>query len=267
MDIGFALMASQICVASIVMALNLSSCVAGIKYGRPGSTSRRELTAEETCLMLSIMVPSSSQKIILECFPINSMTRVLWQRSPISFRCSIFRWMMRSIWGWVMLMIRPFAICLRKTIQNVGACRGLVLLVSVRYKKGREAFAEMDTRNCPLLPLHVKSSSSFSGCAILLIFVFKIVWFSSWTKPAITIPSKGCHSAGNCKQDHRSRELMRQTAEAHRMSSSFRWQTKRRAMKSQRKMQITYRLINSIKIWLSVWNKYLWVLFIIWGSG
>ena len=53
-----------------------------------------------------------------------------------------------------------------------------------------EAFAEMDTRNCPLLPLHVKSSSSFSGCAILLIFVFKIVWFSSWTKPAITIPSK-----------------------------------------------------------------------------
>ena len=97
---------------------------------------------------------------------------------------------MRSIWGWVMLMTRPFAICLRKTIQNVGACRGLVLLVSVRYKKGREAFAEMDTRNCPLLPLHVKSSSSFSGCAILLIFVFKIVWFSSWTKPAITIPSK-----------------------------------------------------------------------------
>ena len=89
-----------------------------------------------------------------------------------------------------MLMIRPFAICLRKTIQNVGACRGLVLLVSVRYKKGREAFAEMDTRNCPLLPLHVKSSSSFSGCAILLIFVFKIVWFSSWTKPAITIPTK-----------------------------------------------------------------------------
>ncbi len=79
---------------------------------------------------------------------------------------------------------------LRKTIQKVGACRGAFLFSAVRYKKGREALAETAMRNCPFAPLQVKSSSSFSGCEILLIFEFKMVWFSSCTRFAITIPSK-----------------------------------------------------------------------------
>ena len=78
-------------------------------------------------------------------------------------------------------MILPFAICLRSTIQKFGAVIGLGLFWSVRYRKGRDALADMARRNCPLLPLQVKSSSSFSGCAILLIFAFKIFWFNSYT--------------------------------------------------------------------------------------
>ena len=75
----------------------------------------------------------------------------------------------------VIFMIRPFAMCLRNSIQKFGAVSGLGLFVSVRYRKGSEALADMARRNCPLLPFKVKRSSSFSGWAILLIFAFKIV--------------------------------------------------------------------------------------------
>ena len=67
------------------------------------------------------------------------------------------------------------AMCLRNSIQKFGAVSGLGLFVSVRYRKGSEALADMARRNCPLLPFKVKRSSSFSGWAILLIFAFKIV--------------------------------------------------------------------------------------------
>ncbi len=38
-------------------------------------------------------------------------------------------------------MIRPFAMCLRNSIQKFGAVSGLGLFVSVRYRKGSEAGA------------------------------------------------------------------------------------------------------------------------------
>ena len=48
-----------------------------------------ELMAADICLMLSMIMLSSLQKIILLCFPMISATRVLCRRSPISSRCSI----------------------------------------------------------------------------------------------------------------------------------------------------------------------------------
>ena len=58
-----------------------------------------ELVWADMCLMLSMMWPLSSQKIMLLCFPISSTTSVFWHRSPISSRCSMSKRMMRSIFG------------------------------------------------------------------------------------------------------------------------------------------------------------------------
>jgi len=92
--------------------------------------------------------------------------------------------------GWLISTIRPFAICLRRSMQKFGAVSGLGLLASVRYKNGREALADMARRYWPFDPFKVKSSSSVSGCAILLILAFRIVLFNSYTKLDMTNPSK-----------------------------------------------------------------------------
>ena len=139
--------------------------------------------------MLSMMVPSSLQKIILLCFPINSTMRSLWHKSPSSSKCSISNWIIRSSPGWEIFVIRPFPICFLKTMQKLGAVMGLGLFLSVRYKKGREALADIARRCCPPGLFSVNRSSSFSGWAILLILLFIIFWFNSWTRFATAIPS------------------------------------------------------------------------------
>ena len=96
--------------------------------------------------MLSMMRSLSSQKMMLLCFPISSTMRVLLHRSPISSKCSISKRMMRSIFGWLMDMMRPLPMCLRSSMQKPGACMGLVLFSSVRYIRGREALAQMHSR-------------------------------------------------------------------------------------------------------------------------
>ena len=129
--------------------------------------------------MLSRIIPLSLQKIILLCFPMISTIMVLRHKSPSSSRCSISKWMILSSDGCVIATILPFPIYLRRSIQKFGAVIGLGLFSSVRYMSGREALAEMQRRFCPEGVLIVSSSSSVSGCAILLIRPFKIVWFSS----------------------------------------------------------------------------------------
>ena len=63
------------------------------------------------------------------------------------------------------------------------------MFVPVRYIKGREALADIDSLNDPLFPLKDSKSSSVSGCAILLIRAFHIFLFKSDTIFAMTIPS------------------------------------------------------------------------------
>mgnify|MGYP002899551286 FL=1 len=55
---------------------------------------------------------------------------------------------------------------------------------------GRDALADIESLNEPFGPFRVRSSSSASGSAILLIFEFSIVLFSSATIFEMTIPSK-----------------------------------------------------------------------------
>ena len=140
--------------------------------------------------MLSMIVPSEVQKIILLCLPMISTIRSLRQRSPSSSRCSIVKWMIRSSLGCQISTILPFAMCFLKSIQKLGAVMGLGLFMSVRYMSGRDALAEMESRLCPLGDLIVSRSSSASGCAIFAILPFKSCSFNSWTRLATTIPSK-----------------------------------------------------------------------------
>ena len=55
---------------------------------------------------------------------------------------------------------------------------------------GSDALADIESLNEPFGPFRVRSSSSASGSAILLIFEFSIVLFSSATIFDMTIPSK-----------------------------------------------------------------------------
>ena len=116
--------------------------------------------------MLSMMILFSSQKIILLCLPISSTYRYFTPGSPISFKCSMEKHKTRSSPGWVTERTLPFPIYLRSTIQKFGAVSGLGLFSDVKQAKGRDAFADSSKRLvCPGI-LKVKSSSSFSGCAI-----------------------------------------------------------------------------------------------------
>ncbi len=109
------------------------------------------------------MVPSSSQKIILECFPHQFNDKGFVTEIPHFIQVFYLQMDDAPIWGWVMLMIRPFAICLRKTIQNVGACRGLVLLVSVRYKKRKGSVCRNGYAELSAASLHVKKQLVIFG--------------------------------------------------------------------------------------------------------
>ncbi len=126
---------------------------------------------------------------MLLCFPINSMISFLRQRSPISSRCSISKLTMRSSPGCEMETMRPFWICLRRSIQNPGAVIGLCLFLSVRYISGREALADKTSRYCPAEVLTVSKSSSDSGCAILESLPPMSVSFNSIVTAAMVIPS------------------------------------------------------------------------------
>ena len=165
------------------------SVVCGMKYIRPGRTSRTELTWAETCLMLSKIVPSSLQKMMLLCLPISSMMRRFLLRSPSSSRCSISNSMIRSSPGWDTLTMRPVPMCFLSSMQKFGAVSGLGLLVSVKYTRGRLALADTERRRVSLLFFTVNISSSFSGWAILLILPPSNFCRISWTRFAITIPS------------------------------------------------------------------------------
>ena len=55
---------------------------------------------------------------------------------------------------------------------------------------GRDALADIESLNEPFEPFKVRSSSSASGSAILLIFEFSMVLLSSATIFEMTIPSK-----------------------------------------------------------------------------
>ena len=94
--------------------------------------SPTELICAETCLILSMMRPFRSQKIMLLCFPMISMISFFLHKSPISSRCSISRWMIRSSDGWETAVIRPPPICLRRSMQNPGAVIGLGLFSLVK---------------------------------------------------------------------------------------------------------------------------------------
>ena len=142
------------------------------------------------CLILSMIVPSSVQKIRLLCLPMTSITRSFRHKSPISLRCSIVKIRIRSSFGCRISTIRPFAICFLRSIQKFGAVIGLGLLDSVKYISGREALADKTSRFCPAGVLTVKRSSSASGCAILAILPFNNSLRSSWARFATTIPSK-----------------------------------------------------------------------------
>ena len=104
----------------------------GIKYSRPGRTSLTELMLAETCLMLSMIVPSSLQKIMLLCFPMISTIRRFLHRSPNSSKCSSSNSKIRSSPGCFTEIMRALPICFLKSIQKFGAVRGLVLLFAVR---------------------------------------------------------------------------------------------------------------------------------------
>ena len=91
----------------------------------------------EMCLMLSMITSFSSQKMMLLCLPISSTMSCLVRRSPISSRCSIRKFRIRSIPGWVMERIRPFWMCLRSSMQKPGAVMGLVLFLAVRKASGK----------------------------------------------------------------------------------------------------------------------------------
>ena len=105
----------------------------GMQYSLPGKTSRRELVDAEIRLILSIIIPSELQKMIFECLPISSTINVFLHKSPISLRCSISKFIIRSMWGCDIDIILPFAICFLNTIQKVGAVKGLGLFSSVRF--------------------------------------------------------------------------------------------------------------------------------------
>ena len=83
-------------------------------------------------MMLSMIVPSSLQKMILLCFPMISTISFFLHKSPISSRCSSSNSRIRSSPGWVMERILALPICFLKSIQKLGAVRGLGLLFSVR---------------------------------------------------------------------------------------------------------------------------------------
>ena len=82
--------------------------------------------------MLSRITLFSSQKMMLLCFPMSSITMIFLRRSPISSRCSTSIRTIRSSPGWVTEMILPFAICFLKSMQKFGAVIGLGLLFDVK---------------------------------------------------------------------------------------------------------------------------------------
>ena len=96
--------------------------------------------------MLSKIVPSSLQKIMLLCFPIISMISRFRQTSPMSSKCSRVISIIRSSPGWDTEIIRALPMCFLKSIQKLGAVMGLGLFASVRYTKGRLALAETNSR-------------------------------------------------------------------------------------------------------------------------
>ena len=118
--------------SSVMVSGSSLSWVLGIKYSRPGRTSRTELILEETCLMLSRIIPLSSQKIRLLCLPISSMISILWHTSPNSFKCSRWNCTTRSMPGCVISVIRALPICFRKSMQKLGAVRGLIRFLDVK---------------------------------------------------------------------------------------------------------------------------------------
>ena len=118
--------------SSLIVSGSSLSWVCGMKYSLPGRTSRTELIWEETCLILSRIIPLSSQKIILLCFPISSMIRTFLQGSPSSLRCSSSNSTTLSSPGCRISAIRALPICLRSSFQKFGAVRGLTLFFSVK---------------------------------------------------------------------------------------------------------------------------------------
>ena len=96
----------------------------------------------------------------------------------------------RSSPNWDMFIILAPLACFLKSIQKLGAERGDVFEVSVRYIRGRLALAEISNLyTCLSAPFTVNISSSFSGWAIFDIRPSLIVLLSSCTIEAIVVPS------------------------------------------------------------------------------
>ena len=93
--------------------------------------------------MLSIITSLSSVNIIFECFPIISTYSFLEAGSPSSSKCSKCMQIIRSKPKPDILLILAFPTYFLSNIQKLGAVMGLVLLSSVRYISGREAFADI----------------------------------------------------------------------------------------------------------------------------
>ncbi len=102
------------------------SVVWGMKYIRPGRTSRTELTWAETCLMLSKMVPSSFAEDDVAVLAHQLHDETLLSQIPSSSRCSISNSMIRSRPGWDTLTMRPVPMCFLSNMQKFGAVKGLV---------------------------------------------------------------------------------------------------------------------------------------------
>ena len=117
--------------------------------------------------MASMITSFSSVSMILLYFPIISMMRFLFTRSPSSSLCSATIRIILSREGCSMASILPPISLLRSSMVNAGAVAGEGLFFSVRQTKGMDEPTDISSRFTPYsCVLTAIISSSLSGSAI-----------------------------------------------------------------------------------------------------
>ena len=135
----------------------------GYKIFPAGEHLRMELVWADMCLMLSMMRPLSSQKIMFAVLshpapPQASSGTDLPSHPVLDVKAddALHLWLMDA-------HDAPAADVLAQQHAKARSLHGLVLFSSVRYIRGREALAQMHSRLCPAGVLTVRRSSSASG--------------------------------------------------------------------------------------------------------